>query len=68
MTLMPIEAEHDLVVETVRALVEPINAFFDSTMVMDEDLSKRSLNFGLLLEVERQLVAVGDFTKVVIDG
>ncbi|MDK3161120.1 glycine--tRNA ligase subunit beta [Kamptonema cortianum] len=65
---MLIEHEIDRVVETVRALVEPINAFFDSTMVMDEDLSKRALNFGLLLEVERQLMAVGDFTKVVIDG
>lgn len=58
----------DRIVELLRTLGGPINAFFDSTMVMVEDEEVRSSRLGLLAQTSRQLRTAGDFTKIVIEG
>lgn len=49
-------------------LEKPIHEFFESTMVMDEDINVRNANLALLLLVEEKLLKVGDFTKLVFEG
>jgi glycyl-tRNA synthetase beta chain len=52
----------------IRQLAEPINRFFDSTMVMAEDAAVRYARLTLLDAVASQLLVAGDFTKIVIEG
>jgi glycyl-tRNA synthetase beta chain len=49
-------------------LAGPINAFFDSTMVMAEDEAVRSARLTLLHGVNLILRHAGDFSKIVIAG
>lgn len=49
-------------------LEQPINAFFDSTMVMVDDDAVRAARLGLLKRVTKTLFAAGDFSKLVIEG
>lgn len=52
----------------LRSLVAPINAFFDSTMVMVEDENIRSARLSLLQKVSNVLRDGGDWTRIVFDG
>lgn len=54
--------------DALQALSEPINAFFESTMVMDEDPQVRFARLSLLKGVCDLLRAAGDFSKIVIAG
>ncbi|MCH8979578.1 MAG: glycine--tRNA ligase subunit beta, partial [Armatimonadetes bacterium] len=49
-------------------LSAPINAFFDSTMVMVDDEAVRDERLKLLRVVSNLLLQAGDFTKIVIEG
>lgn len=55
-------------VESIRGLVNPINAFFDKTMVMVDDETVRGERLGLLKLLSDHLLRAGDFTKIVMDG
>lgn len=48
----------------IGALVEPINRFFGNTMVMAEDESVRYQRLSLCHAASLQLLAAGDFTKL----
>lgn len=52
----------------LRSLQGPIDAFFDSTMVMADDPAVRNTRLAMLREVCDQLLRVGDFSKLVING
>lgn len=54
--------------QALRSLMAPINAFFDSTMIMADDADVRSSRLGLLQRVNDQIRTAGDFTKIVIEG
>lgn len=56
------------VIEALCALREPINRFFDATMVMVEDEAVRGARLALLDVTARLLLSAGDFTRVVIEG
>lgn len=62
------EEKVDEVVFALRALADPINKFFDSTMVMVDDESIRYARLSLLAGCCRQLLVAGDFSKLVIEG
>ncbi|MBS1724025.1 MAG: glycine--tRNA ligase subunit beta [Armatimonadetes bacterium] len=52
----------------LRPLIPPINAFFDSTMVMVDDSRVRDARLSLLSDCAAALRSAGDFTQVVIEG
>ncbi|HMS55398.1 MAG TPA: glycine--tRNA ligase subunit beta, partial [Fimbriimonadaceae bacterium] len=52
-------------IAALKTLDQPINAFFDSTMVMAEDPAIRASRLGLLQLVADLLNQAGDFTKLV---
>lgn len=52
----------------LRTLQAPIDAFFDSTMVMVEDEAVRDARLAMLRIVSGLLLNVGDFSKLVIPG
>jgi glycyl-tRNA synthetase beta chain len=52
----------------LKALQGPIDAFFDSTMVMTDDTAVRDARLALLRGVCDLLLTVGDFSKLVIPG
>lgn len=52
----------------LRSLNAPINAFFESTMIMVEDSKMRDTRLALLQAVSRALFMAGDFSKLVIEG
>lgn len=54
-------------VECLRELAGPINAFFDTTMVMVEDTKVRDARLALLELAGAQLMLAGDWTKVVVE-
>ena len=58
----------DDIVRLVKGLAEPINQFFDTTMVMAEDAKVRYARLTLLNGVAKQLLTAGDFSKIVIEG
>jgi len=45
-------------------LVDPINTFFDSVLVMDKDSEKKRNRFALLSQVKRVFDSIGDFSKI----
>jgi glycyl-tRNA synthetase beta subunit len=45
-------------------LVQPINAFFENTMVMSDDPDERYHRLSLANAVSEQLLCAGDFTKI----
>ena len=55
-------------IAAVRPLAAPIDAFFDSTMVMVDDPAVRNARLGMLAECDAVFKLAGDFTKVVIPG
>ncbi|HVL38767.1 MAG TPA: glycine--tRNA ligase subunit beta, partial [Fimbriimonadaceae bacterium] len=56
------------VVRFLKELEGPINAFFDSTMIMVDEVEVRAARLALLNAIATQLALVGDFTKIVIPG
>ena len=56
------------VAELVRNLADPIKRFFESTMVMADQPEVRYARLSLLKATAQQLLAAGDFTRLVIDG
>jgi len=56
------------IVRLVKQLAEPVNKFFDTTMVMAENPEVRYARLTLLHAVSLQLLSAGDFSKVVIEG
>lgn len=54
--------------EAIRPLARPIDAFFESTMVMVDDVPIRTARLSLLAATGAQLRRAGDFTKLVIEG
>lgn len=54
--------------DSLRVLDRPINAFFDSTMVMVEDTAVRDARLALLQAVVQALFRAGDFSKLVVEG
>lgn len=55
-------------VDRLKALVAPINAFFDKTMIMVEDPDVRYARLTLLNAACKQLLNLGDVTKLVFAG
>jgi glycyl-tRNA synthetase beta chain len=55
-------------VRHLRKLTDPINLFFDKTMVMAEDEAARSARLTLLHGVNLLLREAGDFSKIVVAG
>ena len=58
----------DEMCDALQTLANPINAFFESTMVMADDDAVRLARLQLSKAVGDALRLAGDFTKVVIDG
>jgi glycyl-tRNA synthetase beta chain len=58
----------DGLLTALKGLEQPINAFFDSTMVMSQVESERFARLSLVQGVSLALKTAGDFTKIVIDG
>lgn len=56
------------VVRLLRRLADPINRFFDSTMVMAEQPDVRFARLTLLQGACLQLLEAGDFSQIVIEG
>lgn len=52
----------------IRSLQRPINAFFESTMVMVDDPVVRSARLSLLAICSHQLEVAGDFSELVLEG
>lgn len=55
-------------VSALRELQKPINAFFESTMIMAEEETVRFARLTLLNAASQVLFKAGDFSKIVIDG
>lgn len=55
-------------IASLKALSEPINAFFDSTMVMSKDAAERRARLALVRATSNALLTAGDLTKLVIEG
>ena len=56
------------IVRLIKGLAAPINKFFDSTMVMADQPEVRYARLTLMHAVALQLLTVGDFSKIVIEG
>ncbi len=61
------EENAETVVRLLNQLVDPINAFFDSTMIMVEDEAVRYARLTLLQATAALLGVAGDFSKIVIE-
>lgn len=60
-----VESENrDEVARLLQSWIAPINAFFDSTMIMAEDPKVRASRLGLLNRIASLLGLVGDFSKL----
>lgn len=55
-------------VSLLNNLREPINRFFDTTMVMADQPEVRYARLTLLHATSQQLLTAGDFSKIVIEG
>lgn len=58
----------DELVDVLRDLASPIEAFFDSVMVMVEDEAVRANRLALLKRASILFLSIGDFSKIVIEG
>lgn len=56
------------VVSELTSWIEPINRFFDSTMIMVEDAQIRAARLGMLKRISQAILRHGDFTRIVSDG
>lgn len=52
----------------LKSLAAPINAFFDSTMVMSDDVSERRARLALVKVTCDALLTAGDLAKIVLEG
>lgn len=62
------EENVDEIVRLERSLAEPVNRFIDNTMVMADEPDVRYARLTLMHATARQLLAAGDFTRIVIEG
>lgn len=60
--------EPEQLLGALATLQTPINAFFDSTMVMIEDEKIRNARLGMLSGVAEVLLLAGDWSKLVIES
>ncbi len=68
MALAVVDEDAQTIIKLVKQLASPINTFFDTTMVMAENPAVRHARLSLLAGVAQQLLAAGDFSKLVIEG
>jgi glycyl-tRNA synthetase beta chain len=61
-------SENEPADQRLRTLAPKIHAFFEETMVMDQDPIVRSARLNLVQDVRNAIITVGDFTKIVIEG
>mgnify|MGYP002622183121 CR=1 FL=1 len=54
--------------DALKKLSAPIDSFFDSVMVMDEDLQIRKNRLALLKSVDELFARIADFGKLVVNG
>ena len=54
--------------DALKKLSAPIDSFFDSVMVMDEDLQVRKNRLALLKSVDELFARIADFGKLVVNG
>lgn len=47
---------------------QPVNAFFEATMIMSQDESERHARLSLVALVCQKLLVAGDLTKIVLEG
>jgi len=52
--------------DAAKKLSAPIDSFFDSVMVMDENLEIRKNRLALLKSIDNLLAEIADFSKLVI--
>ncbi len=57
--------DYDGVIDALKDLAEPINAFFDTVMVMTDDKDVRYNRLALLYGIKELLLEVADFSKIV---
>ena len=61
-------ANYHPVAPTLRELSAPIDAYFESVMVMTDDEAKRRIRLEMLAGIARLFLSLGDFSKIVIEG
>ena len=52
--------------DALKKLSTPIDSFFDSVMVMDEDLTLRKNRLALLKAIDELIAKIADFGKIVL--
>lgn len=55
---------YELAMERILEMKEPVDAFFDSVMVMSDDMDLRQNRLSLLLAIARLFLCIGDFSKM----
>ena len=60
--------DSEALLTTLKGLAQPINAFFDATMIMAEDEHQRFANHTLVNAVAQLFLQAGDFSKLVFEG
>jgi glycyl-tRNA synthetase beta chain len=58
------EEDSNQITDIVRSLRDPINAFFDSTMIMVDDVKVRDARLSLLQRACSQILAIGDVSRL----
>ena len=58
----PTEADY----QALKALVEPINAYFDATMVMADDAAVRANRLATLQQLAQLILQFGDVSQVIV--
>ena len=59
-------ADYDETLENLALLAEPIDAYFDKVMVMDDDLKVRCNRLAMMKSIDNLLRSVADFEKIVM--
>ncbi|MBU0908802.1 MAG: glycine--tRNA ligase subunit beta, partial [Proteobacteria bacterium] len=58
------EKNYDLALEKILEMKEPVDAFFDTVMVMSEDAQLRKNRLSLLAAIAQLFLRIGDFSKM----
>jgi glycyl-tRNA synthetase beta chain len=58
------EKDYAQALEKILAMKEPVDAFFDTVMVMSEDNRLRKNRLSLLAAIARLFLRIGDFSKM----
>jgi glycyl-tRNA synthetase beta chain len=53
--------------DTLAALTEPVNRFFDAVLVMTDDPPLRRARLALLARADRLYLKLADFSKLVLE-